>query len=249
MFTKKKDHMRSIKMIAALSMAASLVACGGGGDSGPPAASVTSSAEGFWTGTSSNGKQVAAVILENGETWGVYSSGGVLAGAIYGNINSSDNTISGSGLDFYNGTSHAGTLSGNVAPKSSINLTSSSGVSFSGTYSNAYEQAASLTNLAGTYSGYGLSARTSAQYIPVTIASNGTISAGDANCAATGTASPRASGKNVFDIQVNFTGNYCALGNGAVVNGIAYYDASSRSMIAMGLNGNKTDGFIYLGSK
>lgn len=34
MFTKKKDHMRSIKMIAALSMAASLVACGGGGGDG-----------------------------------------------------------------------------------------------------------------------------------------------------------------------------------------------------------------------
>ncbi len=249
MITRKKVHMNGIKMIAALSMAASLVACGGGGDSGPPAPSVTSSAEGFWTGTTSNGKQVAAVILENGETWGVYSSGGVLAGAIYGNISSSGNTISGSGLDFYNGTSHAGTLSGNVAPKSSISFTSSSGVSFSGTYNNEYDQAASLANLAGTYYGYGLSANTSAQYIPVTIASNGAISAGDSNCSATGTASPRASGKNVFDIHVSFNGSYCALGNGAVVNGIAYYEASSRTMLAMGLNGNKTDGFIYLGNK
>ena len=249
MFIRKEYHMKSIKIIAALSMLTGLVACGGGGDDSTTQAPTNASAEGFWTGSTSNNLKATLAILENGETWGFYTTtSGALAGALYGNTTVSGTSVSGTGLDFYGGTVNQGSYTGTVSTKDRIML-STSGTQFNGSYSSIYEQAASLSSLAGTYSGYGLTGRTSAQYVPITISSSGAITAGDANCALSGTATPRVSGKNVFNLNATFMGSYCALGNGATVNGIAYYDTASRSLVAMGLNGNKTDGFIYTGSK
>ena len=104
-----------------------------------------------------------------------------------------------------------------------------------------------MANLADTYTGYGLTGKISAQAIPVTIGSSGSISAGNSSCSASGTATPRASGKNIFDIKMTFAGNFCALGNGAVTNGIAYYDISTKQVAVLALNSSKTDGFIYAG--
>lgn len=60
---------------------------------------------------------------------------------------------------------------------------------------------------------------------------------------------PRASGKNIYNLQLTFTGNYCALGNGTTVNGVATYDSVSRQLVAMGLNNAKSDGLIYIGTR
>lgn len=68
-------------------------------------------------------------------------------------------------------------------------------------------------------------------------------------CSAAGTAVPRPSGKNIFNITITFTGTNCALGNGAVTTGVAYYDAVNRQVLVMALNSAKTDGFIYVGTK
>jgi len=81
------------------------------------------------------------------------------------------------------------------------------------------------------------------------ISSNGSISTGNSSCSASGTATPRASGKNIFDIKMTFSGNFCALGNGTVTNGMAFYDTSTRQMVVLALNASKTDGFIYAGTR
>lgn len=242
-----------MKRFTALAAAAVLTACGGGGSDGtstttPTPVAVT--AEGFWSGNASTGPQVQLAILENGETWGFYTVQGALAGALYGNTTSNGTTVSGSGLDFYGGTINPGSYSGTFSAKNSINLSLSSGTSratFAGKYSTAYDQPALLTNLAGTYTGYGLTGKTSSQAVTVTIGSNGGISAGNTSCSASGTATPRASGKNIFDIKMTFTGTSCALGNGAVTNGMAYYDTSTKQVVVLALNSSKTDGFIYAG--
>lgn len=106
-----------------------------------------------------------------------------------------------------------------------------------------------MATLAGTYYGYGLTAKSAATYTPVTFSSNGTITAGNSFCTMAGTATPRASGKNVFDVRVTFTGSSCALPSGTSVTGMAYYDTAARSLIAMGLNGSKNDGFVYAGTR
>lgn len=247
-----KTPMKQLKTLTALSLVAALTACGGGGgDDSTTAKPAAATAEGFWTGTTSNGLKAYVAILENGETWGFYtnSSGTSLAGAFYGNSTSSGTSLSGSGLDFYNGAANVTSYSGTFAPKSTLAVTMGNGVRVNGSYSTDYDKPASLATLAGTYYGYGLTAKSAATYTPVTFSSSGTITAGNSFCSMAGTATPRASGKNVFDLRVTFTGSACALPSGTSVNGIAYYDAAARTLLAMGLNGSKNDGFIYTGTK
>ena len=81
------------------------------------------------------------------------------------------------------------------------------------------------------------------------IGASGNITASGAGCAATGTASPRATGKNIFDVSIAFTGSACALGNGTVTKGIAYFDIHTKQVLAMALNPTKSDGFIYVGTR
>ena len=244
----------NMKKLIALVVAAGLAACGGGGSDNSAVTTVvtpvvTNTAEGFWTTTSSTGMKIQLAILETGETWGFYTSQGILAGALYGNTTTNGTSLSGQGLDFYNGIVEAGTYVGTFSPKSTINVTTTGGGKLTGTYSTAYEQPATLANLAGTYSGYGVTGKTTAQSIPVTISTTGSITAGNVSCSISGTASPRASGKNIFDIRVTFAGSLCAMGNGTVTNGIAYYDTSSRQVLVLALNSAKSDGFVYSGNR
>ena len=207
--------------------------------------------EGFWTGTSSTGTQVQLAILENGETFGFYFYQGQLAGALYGNTKNSGTNLSGTGFDFYNATIHPGSYSGTFSSKNTIYVATSLGTTFTGSYSAEYNQPATLATIAGTYAGYGLTGWTYAQSVPITIASNGSISGsvtvGGYSCSFSGTASQRASGKNVFNVQITHTGNGCALGNGTKTYGIAYYNSSARLLVTMALNSAKTDGLMYLG--
>lgn len=244
-----------MKKIAAIGLTAVLTACGGGGDSAPiaaptPVPAVT--AEGFWEGSASTGATVALAVLENGETWGVYTTAGSIVGALYGNTSSSGTTLSGSGKDFNipSRTVASGTFAGTFAAKSSINVTSSSGSTFSGAYKTAYDQPTTLTALAGTFSGTGVSGGSPVQSISVTVSSSGAITVPSSlGCSATGTAAMRPSGKNILDVTVTFKGSTCALGDGVSTTGIAYYDATSRRMLVMAMNSAKSDGFIYVGQK
>ena len=239
--------------LTGLAVAAGLVltACGGGGGDSTPISTVNASAEGIWTGPASTGTTIQLAVLENGESWGFYTSGNTLVGTLYGATTSSGTAISGAGRDFNLGsrTVTAATYSGSVSPKSTLSVTTSSGTKFDGSYNAAYDQPASLSNLAGTYSGFGVTGSTAAQSTPVTISAIGNITASGGGCAAAGTASPRTTGKNIFDVSITFTGGACALGNGTVTKGIGYFDTGTRQLLAMALNPAKSDGFIYVGRR
>lgn len=242
-----------MKQIAAIGLIAALLAgCGGGDDNTAPAPTPTATAEGFWRGTASTGVNVALAVLENGETWGVYTSGGALVGALYGSTSSSGTTLSGSGRDFNipARTVTPGTYSGTFTAKSKIDVKTSGGGAFSGTYESSYDQPASLSALAGTFSGWGVTGAISPVVISASISTSGTITVpASLGCAATGTAKPRASGKNVFDVTVTFVGSTCALGNGTSTTGVGYYDTASRELLVMSMNSSKSDGFIFVGKK
>lgn len=219
------------------------------------ATGAANAAEGFWVGTSSTGYDIGLAILENGETWGLYSSGNVIYGALVGNTATSGNSLSGTGTD-YNipaRTATQGSYSGTVTSKSSIAVTTSSGSGFNGTYRSLYDQSPSLTSLAGTYLGYGVSGSSTTQYLPVTISSSGIVSAGSQalGCIAAGSVTPRASGKNIYNLSVTFTGVNCALGNGTSTTGIAVLDTSvtPSRLYAMALKSDKSDGFIWTGTR
>lgn len=241
--------MKTMKTrMAAIAASAVLAACGGGGDEGP----ASPTAEGFWSGSTTTGVGVSLAILENGETWGIYTSGGGIAGALYGNTRSSGNSLSGSGSDFNipSRTTASATYSGTFSPKSSISVNTSGGVSFTGTYGTAYDQPASLAAVAGSFSGVGVSGSSPVQGVSVTISPTGIVTVpASLGCSASGSAAPRASGKNIFNVSVTFSGSTCALGNGATATGVAYYDAATQDLLVLALNSAKTDGFIYIGSK
>lgn len=252
-----------MKKLLTLAAVAALSACGGGGggDAGapvaPPTAVVNASntAQGIWDGTLTGGFNASVAILENGETWGIYSSGNTLVGAVYGQTTSTNTTFAGNGLgfDFAQRRSESGTYTGNVSPKSTISFVTNDGTRFSGSYDTAYDQPASLANLAGSYSGFAVTGTTQNPLLRVSISANGAINAsvtsGNLSCAATGTATPRASGKNIFDIRLNFTGGFCDPSVGATASGIAFYDVASRQIGVMALNPAKTDGLIYIGTR
>lgn len=239
----------TVTRIAAIAASVVLAACGGGGDGGTTPGAT---AEGFWSGTTTNGWTVNLAILETGETWGVYASGGSIHGALYGNTISSGTSLTGSGSDFNipDRTVTPGTYSGTYASKSNITVTTSLGVRFNGTYAPAYDQAASLATVAGTFSGTGVSGGSPVQATSVTISSSGAVSTPVSNgCSASGTAAPRPSGKNIFNVNITFSGTNCALGHGTNTTGIAYYDSATRQVVVTALNSARSDGFIYIGSK
>ncbi|MDI1246913.1 MAG: hypothetical protein PSV24_16100 [Rhodoferax sp.] len=244
-----------MKRLTALAAALVLSACGGGGGDGATTPTTTASAEGFWNGTTSNGTQVSLAVLENGETWGLYGNASALTGAVYGITSTSGTTLSGSGtgFNFVSRTSGNGTFTGSVSTKGTISFNVSDGTQLTGTYDSSYDQTASLANLAGSYTGWAVTGTIAPQTSTVVVDVNGNVSSsfvsGSLTCVTSGTATPRASGKNVFSLQLTFTGNYCALGNGTVVTGVATYDSVNRELIAMGLNSAKSDGLIFLGTR
>lgn len=250
--------MSKITLAISAVTVAILTACGGGGSDEvstatptPTAPAANTSAEGFWSGTTSTGFGVDLAVLENGDTWGVYynSRTGELVGAFNGTATSANGSISGSGIDFSSTGVITGTFSGGYVSKTSLNLSLSNGRTVAASYEAAYDQPASVASIVGTYNGY-VSTRSAAGRDSVTVASNGTLRSGSAStCLTTGTATPRASGKNVFDVALNFSGPSCLLGNGGSTRGVSYYDAATRQLIALTLNNGKTDGLIFLGTK
>jgi hypothetical protein len=244
----------TIKVCLGLVLAAALGACGGGGNDSPAIEKpVANAAEGFWEGTSSTGFLVSLVVLENGETWGVYSSGALIVGAVTGNTTTNGSTLSGTGRDFNiaSRTVVSGSYSGSFAPKTTINVTTvPTNVHFTGAYRTEYDQSPSLSSLAGTFTGSGVTGTSPVQSISVVVSPSGSISGQPSlGCSAIGTATPRPSGKNIFNVALTFSGSTCALGNGATASGVAYYDVASSKVLVMGLNAAKTDGFIYIGHK
>jgi hypothetical protein len=81
------------------------------------------------------------------------------------------------------------------------------------------------------------------------IRASGAVTVVGVGCNASGTVKPRASGKNIFDLSISFSGSSCALGAGTVATGIAYYNALTHQVLMLALNALNTDGFIYLGTK
>jgi hypothetical protein len=207
---------------------ACLTACGGGG--GSSTAPVTNSVlQGVWSGTSSSGYALNILSLENGETYVMFGTnvGGnfAVAGFDESPISITGTAISGSVHEYdYTGATYTGSMSGTVITGTSVagTTTYSSNVTrtfnatpISGSSYN-YSLPAALVDVSGSWTGTMLNG-TSAT---VSISSTGVITGSNSGCSFSGTALPRTSGKNVFDISVTFGSSPCALPN-QNANGVA----------------------------
>jgi hypothetical protein len=205
-----------------------VASCGGGGGGGSPPP--TSAAEGVYQGLDSNGKTVDALVLEDGSFWvmyGVLSGNTLLVQGVAGGTSSASNGVfSASIFDFpapgssvvsgqvrghyVAGSSLTGTITENGVP-----ITFTLMVPVQVTYN--YNTAASIASVSGSWSGQLLDGETATTNIAANGAVSGTSSLG---CTFSGTAIPRPSGKNVFNVSITFGGSHCVAAN-QTVSGIA----------------------------
>ena len=198
------------------------VACGGGyGESDVSflPQPTTISAEGRWTGTTSTGRAVAGLVLEDGSYWLFYSAKdqpNILAGLVqgtgtshsgsFGSSNTRDFNVEGAGI-------RAATMRGSYVPNKRFLGTSAyfngDTESFTSTSDADSESAPNLTQVTGTYVGL----RADNHTITVTVDSAGTLSGHASDgCTVAGTLSHRGKG-NVFhtsypaplEIETTFT--------------------------------------------
>lgn len=244
--------------IAAIIAASILSACGGGSSSSTPSVAPVAppvTAEGLWNGTASNGRAVSAIVLDDGNTWVLYTgqTNKLIAGALQGSGASNNGSFTTSNaLDFNlegNGV-NAASVSASYKQKQSFNGSiayANQTVSFTTTYSTDYDVAPSLATVAGSYAGP-MAAKGGSELAAVTIDASGKVTAvGAGGCTSTGTIAPRAKG-NVYNLSITVGTAHCAT-PGAIITGIGYFDAATKRLYATGLNSARTDGVIFTGLK
>lgn len=247
--------MNFSKIVLPLILAVGVSACGDGG--GDDSNTTLGAAEGLWHGTTSTGRSIAGLVLDDGAYWFVYTAvdnSEVIAGAIQGNGSSSNGTFSSSnGKDFnLEGLGiNDFTLTGDYAAKSSLSgaLTYSSGgsMTFDSSYDTDYDSTPNLATIAGTYSGPSTSTG-GPELVSVVISDTGAITgSGTSGCLFNGNATPGAKG-NVYNVSITFEGGVCVNGT-STVSGVARFDTSSNQITSMALNSDRTGGFIYVGTK
>ncbi len=212
------------------------------------------SAEGRWTGSTSTGRTVVGLVLEDGSYWMFYTTTDnptILAGLVqgigtshsgsFGSSTTRDFTLEGTGI-------RAGTMQGSYVPKKSFHGTiayfSGDTENFSSTYDGDSESAPNLNLAAGTYVGI----RADNDSVTVTVDAVGTLS-GDASdgCTVAGTLSPRATW-HAFHVTMTFGGDACRQRT-EMVNGIALYDTATNQLYSAALNRARTTSFLFLGTK
>jgi hypothetical protein len=242
-----------LKLILAGIATTALTACGGGSGGGGGSQPVANQdPQGFWEGTSSSGYQIGTVILENGEFYGMFSRNGIAYGADYGTATVRGNTFSGTLQEFYIPTRQvfSATISGSFTPKTTLTGTTtySNGNVSTGTltYNTAYDTPASLAQVTGTYTG---NYYTGAP-VNISISSNGVVSGISNTCNIGGTVAPRPTGKNVYNVNLTFSGSNCEPGVGTASGiGVLNEVSGSTYLYTAGLNSSKTNGFFWIGRK
>jgi len=249
----------------ALAAVAALAACSGGselpnggiaGNQGSDSSFGNTTAEGVYGGTLSGGSfgSFVMAVLENGQFWQFYGRGTSaaldVAGFLQGTGASSAGAFtSADALDFGLIPSVAATVTATYTTTPSITGTIAEGVqslSFSGGVvsgsSYAYDTPADLTTLANTWNVNSMSGIATS----LTFDSAGGITGTDTvGCMLSGTASTRASGKNVFDVRLVMGPAPCPAPN-TTLSGIALampQAGGSTTLLIGAVDSSRTIGF------
>jgi hypothetical protein len=257
--------MKTTSLVASSILSAALGGCGGGGGSltppiqaaEPPPANIVIP-EGLYTGTTSTGRSINGLVLDDGTYYVLYSATnnpGVIAGAVQGTgaaLNGSFSSSNGKDINLEGLGVLSATVSTSYTLKASLNGTIAypslnQTLTFTSTYDAKYEISPSLATIAGTYSGRAGSTL-GAENGTITISTSGTVTArGASGCTSTGTITPRTKG-NAYNATLTFGGSPCSYPH-ATFTGGAYYDASTKRLYAVGLSSARDAGFIFSGAK
>jgi hypothetical protein len=232
-------------------------ACGGGyreSDMSSLSQPTALSAEGRWTGTTSTGRAVAGLVLEDGSYWLFHSATdnpNILAGLVQGTGTSHAGSFGSSNTRDFNveGTAiRAGTMNGSYVPSKRFHGTiayfSGDTESFTSAYDADSESAPNLTQVAGTYTGL----HTDNHTVTVTVDSTGTFSGHATDgCTVAGTLSLPET-RNVFHTSVTFAGGACRQGT-ETLTGVAFYGTATNRLYSAALNSARTTSYLFLGTK
>ncbi len=231
-----------------------LAACGGGGGDDDGSFGGSSRAEGAYEGTTSQGLAFQALVLEDDTLWSIYGpiSGGVyyIAGFTQGPVTVNGNQLTSSALrSFTAGGVFPSTLSGSFVAGTSISgtlTTAGSPDAFTGTTVAAsdydYNAPARQADAVGTWS-----MPLSGSPVSVTVTSTGAFTGSMGACALSGTVTPRASGKNVFNVALTFGGSPCQLPNTSLAGiGIPSQDGASRQLVVAAVDSARNNGVMLV---
>ena len=238
---------------------AGLAGCGGGGD-GSGSAPAVPKAEGAYSGTTSRGYDIGVVVLEDDTVWAYYSVGNLVYGFVHGVGASANSDFSVPSIrDYYfpTVTTYSGSASGSYDPRVSIQGTlqysGQTPMTFSATTAAvvgySYDRPATSGAVAGTWSG---TVGPTGETATVTVGATGVVNAlTSSGCTFNGMASPRASGKNVYDVTITFGPSPCLLANATVagIGLITQPTAGVTQLLAAVVNPSRTTGLAFVGTK
>ena len=223
----------------------------------------TSAAKGIWTGTTSAGENVFAIVVDDGTYYVLLSQPGNATDArvIQGTSTGAGGAFSSSdAVDFpianadeTGGTALPASIGGTYVAQSALQLTISTQIAGTRTASAAYvagsDQSPALAAAAGNYSG--VSGHTGGRRIAhFTLDADGNITGtNDAGCRYSGTMTPR-SAQNAFDWTLRATNSACIFGNtGTAIFGVMYYDATARQIHGFAPYDDRYDQYYLIGTK
>ncbi len=252
-------NLPKLSKLSVAILAATLSACGGGGST-PAAPTITTTAEGVYTGTVSNGDSFDGVILEDGTYYVLAGprtvAGLTVTGLTQGNGTSNNGNFTSTNLVTYPaiGAPILGSLAGTYGTNTINGTTSVGGIvanTFTGTTplnsTYVYNMPTNLANITGAWTLADMQGGSIAMTITPTGSFTATALTG---CIIQGTLTPRASGKNVFDLAGVFGIAPCA-SPGLAFSGIAvdYLLANGiqRQLVLAGVNAPRTGGTSLFG--
>lgn len=229
----------------------------GGGSGGGGTLPDPPTAEGLWTGTTSDNRLLVGHVLADGSYYIIYSyisNSLLIAGAIQGKGSSLNGSFASSDArdyDFISRNMKPITVSASYQLKQSLSGSLSylagGAQTFSSVYVASYEQSASLSAASGSYSG-SLANLQDLQQSTFTLASNGTISISSNNgCLASGTATPRSRG-NLFDVTLQFGPAPCSTPSQSF-SGIGYYTPLEKRFRLLAPSPDRNNATLFVGSK
>jgi hypothetical protein len=245
-----KTSVAGAVMLASVAVAG----CGGGGSSDPVAGSP---AQGAYEGTFASGFTHLTMVLDDNRYYTLYGeeSGGVfyIAGLLQGSGNARNGSFTSTDLRDYSadGTVTSGSLSASYV----------AGVSFNGSVTQGpttipftsappaisdyhYDTPANLSNITGSWAMLTMFGTP----VALNIQANGAFFASDDSCQLSGNITPRASGKNVFDVNGTFSGDACTE-SGQSINGIAIESTADgeSELIVAATTTSRSDGTVLFG--
>lgn len=240
--------------------------CGGDDDdtsAAAPGRPVRATAEGLYAGTltGSTSNAFNLLVLETGEFWvmfGTQTSSGLLVRGLGQGVGTSDNGLftSSDFRDFSEVPAAAATVSATfkaTTPTIAGTVTGAGGsVSFVGQDVTGgqfyyYGSPAEIATIAGIWSLTDLRGET----VSLSIGADGAFTATSGGCTFSGSATPRPSGKDVFNVSMTFGPAPCDLpGQSATGIAIAYPTASGGTqLVVSAIDGTRTYGAAAFGTR